>query len=96
MKTYLFNCGRVCYRFFLVLTCFLIAGHLKVYAGPDRKISITVSDMTVEHVLEKLNKEYSYNFGGGTWQVEGDSTSYAGGNTFYVGEDGEYSFTKVD
>lgn len=44
----------------------------------------------------RLTKEYSYNFGGGTWQVEGDSTSYAGGNTFYVGEDGEYSFTKVD
>ena len=49
-------------RFFLTLACFLIAGYLQVYAGSDRKISISVSDMTIGHVLEKLNKEYSYNF----------------------------------
>lgn len=30
----------------------------------------------------------------GTWNVSGDDYSYTGGNTFYVGTDGDYTFTK--
>ena len=34
-----------------------------------------------------------YGLGDGTWKVKGDTTSYAGGITFYVASDGEYEFT---
>ncbi|MDD6327278.1 MAG: hypothetical protein PUA62_02375 [Lachnospiraceae bacterium] len=44
----------------------------------------------------RLSADLSYKLGGGTWQVEGDGTSYAGDVTFYVSKDGEYSFTKID
>lgn len=36
----------------------------------------------------------AYTFGEGTWNVSGDSTSYAGGITFYVSETGDYEFTQ--
>ncbi len=61
MRRILSNCGRVFTRFFMVLTCCLSTVYI-AYAAPDRRISISVSDMTIGHVLEKLNKEYSYNF----------------------------------
>lgn len=41
-----------------------------------------------------LQDEYEYNFGKGTYNVEGDTTSYAGGGSFYVRGDGKYTFTK--
>lgn len=41
-----------------------------------------------------LQDEYEYNFGKGTYNVEGDTTSYAGGGSFYVRSDGKYTFTK--
>ena len=41
-----------------------------------------------------LQDEYEYNFGKGTYNVEGDTTSYAGGGNFYVRGDGKYTFTK--
>ncbi|MDO5128129.1 MAG: hypothetical protein Q4D54_10365 [Eubacteriales bacterium] len=44
----------------------------------------------------RLSADLSYKLGGGTWQVEGDGTSYAGNVTFYVSKDGEYSFTEID
>ena len=40
----------------------------------------------------KLYKNKKYKFSGGTWKVKGDSTSYEGGNAFYVAEDGTYTF----
>lgn len=36
----------------------------------------------------------AYTLGSGTWKVTGDNTSYAGGMTFYVEEDGSYEFVK--
>lgn len=44
----------------------------------------------------RLRVNYSYQLGNGNWQVEGDSTTYAGDSTFYVNNDGEYIFTKID
>lgn len=38
----------------------------------------------------------AYSLEDGIWQVSGDSTSYSGGRTFYVKQDGEYEFTKKD
>lgn len=71
MKRILSNCGRVFTRFFMVLTCCLSTVYI-AYAAPDRRISISVSDMTIGHVLEKLNKEYSYNFVMETSEVDID------------------------
>ena len=39
-----------------------------------------------------LMEDYEYTLGDGTWQVEGDFTSYNGNTTFYVGSEGEYIF----
>ncbi len=44
-------------------------------------------------VKVKLYKKYSYTLGSGTWKITGDDTVYAGGATFYVNSDGEYTFT---
>ena len=38
----------------------------------------------------------AYELGSGEWQVSGDTTKYLGGNTFYVSEEKEYEFTKVE
>lgn len=35
-----------------------------------------------------------YTLGTGTWTVSGDDYNYTGGSTFYVGTDGDYTFTK--
>ena len=40
----------------------------------------------------KLYKNKKYKFSSGTWTVDGDTTNYAGGNAFYVAEDGTYTF----
>ncbi len=40
----------------------------------------------------QLYKGTPYSFGSGTWTVSGDTTSYAGGVTFYVENDGQYTF----
>ena len=44
--------------------------------------------------LVKLVANQAYTFAEGNWQVEGDSTSYSGNTTFYVSEDGNYTFTQ--
>ncbi|MBE5881748.1 MAG: hypothetical protein E7289_05540 [Lachnospiraceae bacterium] len=41
----------------------------------------------------QLYKDKKYTLGNGTWMVNGDSTSYVGGNAFYVSGDGQYTFT---
>ena len=41
-----------------------------------------------------LMTEYEYSLGEGIWQVEGDTTSYNGNNSFYVGVEGEYTFVQ--
>lgn len=40
----------------------------------------------------KLYKNKKYKLSSGTWTVDGDTTSYAGGNAFYVAQDGNYTF----
>nr|MBQ8251756.1 hypothetical protein [Lachnospiraceae bacterium] len=44
----------------------------------------------------KLYKGKAYSFGEGTWTVNGDSTSYAGGNSFYVKSDGQYTMSATN
>lgn len=44
--------------------------------------------------MVKLEAGQSYALGSGTWTVSGDSTSYAGGTTFYVGGEGQYTFNQ--
>ena len=71
-------------------------------AGNTSKTTVVVAAdwmkdrMIPEGSAVRLSTEYSYQLGGGTWQVQGDGTSYAGGSTFYVTSEGEYTFTKID
>ncbi len=58
-------------------------------AGSWTKSGVIPSGLPVRLSANKL-----YTLGEGNWSVSGDSTSYAGGNTFYVGSDGDYTFTK--
>lgn len=41
-----------------------------------------------------LLKDYRYKLGEGQWQLDGDSTNYNGNITFYIKEEGEYTFVK--
>lgn len=69
-------------------------------AGNETKVSLTVAAQWMKKgiiptgELIRLKSDRAYSFGDGTWQVEGDTTSYAGGRSFYVKKDGEYTFTK--
>lgn len=69
-------------------------------AGNETKVSLTVAAPWMKKgiiptgELIRLKSDRAYSFGDGTWQVEGDTTSYAGGRSFYVKKDGEYTFTK--
>lgn len=69
-------------------------------AGNETKVSLTVAAPWMKKgiiptgELIRLKSDRAYSFGDGTWQVEGDTTSYAGGRNFYVKKDGEYTFTK--
>lgn len=69
-------------------------------AGNEAKVSLTVAAPWMKKgiiptgELIRLKSDRAYSFGDGTWQVEGDTTSYAGGRSFYVKKDGEYTFTK--
>lgn len=44
--------------------------------------------------VTSLKKGTPYQLEEGTWTVSGDTTTYMGGITFYVDEDGEYEFKK--
>ena len=69
-------------------------------AGNETKVSLTVAAPWMKKgiiptgELIRLKSDRAYSFGDGTLQVEGDTTSYAGGRSFYVKKDGEYTFTK--
>lgn len=41
-----------------------------------------------------LLKGSPYKFGSGTWKIDGDTTKYNGNQTFYISEDGAYTFRK--
>ena len=70
-------------------------------AGNETVWSITVLGVggSAGNVIS-VNGTYSlksgtaYELGGGRWTVKGDSTVYQGGSKFYVGEDGDYKFTR--
>lgn len=69
-------------------------------AGNMTEITITVaSEWTKSGIIPvgnevKLTADKAYILGEGNWQVEGDNTSYSGNITFYVSEDGNYTFTQ--
>lgn len=69
-------------------------------AGNETKVSLTVAASWMKKgiiptgELIRLKSDRAYSFGDGIWQVEGDTTSYAGGRSFYVKRDGDYTFTK--
>ncbi|MBD5523310.1 MAG: hypothetical protein HDR04_02585 [Lachnospiraceae bacterium] len=71
-------------------------------AGNETVYSITVEKKDVEDDANVISKtgDYSlkagtaYWLGNGNWTLEGDSTVYRGGSTFYVREDGSYHFTQ--
>ena len=74
----------------------------KDIAGNQKKVQITVTAPWMKNkvmpsgVKVRLSRASAYTLGSGTWKVNGDATSYSGNVSFYVKEDGEYSFTKVD
>lgn len=72
----------------------------KDIAGNTKTINIRVSaDWVKSGVVPGgasvvLNTNKAYSLGTGNWKVSGDATNYSGNITFYVGKDGEYTFTK--
>lgn len=71
-------------------------------AGNQTQATITVKAAWMEKrvVLSgewlTMYSDEAYSLEDGIWQVSGDSTSYSGGRTFYVKQDGEYKFTKKE
>ncbi|MDE6740265.1 MAG: hypothetical protein K2K07_14375, partial [Lachnospiraceae bacterium] len=71
-------------------------------AGNETVYSITVEKQDVEDDTSVISKsgDYllkagtAYRLGDGKWTLEGDSTVYSGGSTFYVRGDGTYHFTQ--
>lgn len=69
-------------------------------AGNITQLSVTLAaewtktGMVPEGKGVSLSRNQRYTFGSGTWQVNGDSTSYNGDASFYVRNAGEYVFTK--
>lgn len=73
---------------------------LKDKAGNEKIYSVNVSKAPADDGVISANGIYaltagtSYQLGEGQWQVDSDKSVYSGGNTFYVGTDGNYRFTK--
>ncbi len=69
-------------------------------AGNTKVMKVVVADNWMEQGViptgenVSLMTDYEYSLGEGTWQVEGDTTSYSGNTTFYVGAEGEYTFVQ--
>ena len=61
-----------------------------------RNIVIKEPPVKVTAGRAHLDTGAAYELGEGTWQVSGDSTSYAGGIVFYVPESGDYEFTQQE
>ncbi|MDE7207851.1 MAG: hypothetical protein K2N90_11975, partial [Lachnospiraceae bacterium] len=53
-----------------------------------------VRDGIITNGKKKLRRERIYKLGSGQWTVDGDSTIYSGGGTFYVKNGGEYDFKR--
>lgn len=56
--------------------------------GEDESTTIT------QGTTRELQAGTKYQLGEGSWQVSGDPSVYVGGNEFYVGTTGSYTFTK--
>lgn len=52
-----------------------------------------VRDGITKNGIKNLRRERIYRLGGGEWTIDGDSTVYSGGITFYIKNSGEYNFT---
>lgn len=70
-------------------------------AGNEMTCSVTVSggDLAENGIISEsgvysLKAGTPYQLAEGKWQVSGDKSVYSGGSTFYVSEDGDYTFTK--
>ncbi|MDE7249254.1 MAG: hypothetical protein K2N82_05075 [Lachnospiraceae bacterium] len=68
-------------------------------AGNETTYSITITRDPAENVISEsgiypLKAGISYQLAEGQWQVSGDKSVYSGSSTFYVKEDGDYTFTK--
>lgn len=70
-------------------------------AGNETVYSITVEGTEPDIRYIWVSGSYAlkagrdYHLGYGNWTLDGDSTIYSGGITFYVKEDGSYQFTKM-
>lgn len=69
-------------------------------AGNKRMVKITVAAAWMKSGVIpnggtiRLMANQRYMLGSGAWKVSGDTTTYTGAQTFYVGSEGEYVFTK--
>lgn len=69
-------------------------------AGNETVCSITVEGEEADIRYIWVSGSYAlkagrdYHLGGGKWTLDGDSTVYQGGSTFYVSKDGSYRFTR--
>ena len=69
-------------------------------AGNEKKLKFIVASEWVKKGVVptgesvSLISDYEYKLGEGSWQLEGDATSYNGNITFYVVEEGEYVFSQ--
>lgn len=68
-------------------------------AGNESTVTVIISAewlktgiVPADRVL-KLNPQREYKLGDGSWKVSGDNNVYNGGQTFYVGSRGSYTFT---
>lgn len=69
-------------------------------AGNINRLTFTLAAEWLETGIIPADKEVSLESGtkyqfesGGTWQMEGDDTEYAGGTSFYIKSDGRHTFT---
>lgn len=78
-------------------------GKIRTFTMPDCPVRISVQfrraktwgpDKITGNGVYQLEAHMPYVLGGGTWKIKGDSTDYAGGNTFYVLFSGSYEFRK--
>ena len=53
-----------------------------------------VRDGITTNGKKKLRHERLYKLGSGQWTIDGDSTVYSGGGSFYVKSGGEYNFKR--
>ena len=72
----------------------LMSEYLSVYGDALTFGEITIPEETItESGTYRLDSEMEYTLGAGKWTIEGDSTVYNGGFTFYIDKSGDYELT---